>query len=59
MACHDEEVRRSVVGPLVVALLLAAVTVAGLASAGAAGFLVVVAGFSWLMATWSDRYRRR
>ena len=46
------------VGPLVAALLLVAVTVAGLASIGAAVFLVVVAGFSWLMATLSDRHRR-
>ncbi|MEE2769408.1 MAG: hypothetical protein VX833_09365 [Actinomycetota bacterium] len=50
--------RRSLVGPLVVALLLAVITAVGLASAGAAVFLVVVAGFSWLMAAWSDRYRR-
>ena len=40
------------------ALLLAAITVADLASTGAVVFLVVVAGFSWLMATWSDRYHR-
>ena len=41
------------------AILLAAITVTGLASTGAAVFLVMVAGFSWLMATWSDRYHRR
>jgi len=52
-------VRRSLVGPLVAALLLAGVIAAGFASIGAAVFLVVVAGFSWLMATWSDRYHRR
>ncbi len=59
MACHDGGVRRSVVGPLVAALLLAGIIAAGFASIGAAVFLVVVAGFSWLMATWSDRYHRR
>jgi len=52
-------VRRSVVGLLVAALLLAGITAAGFASIGAAVFLVVVAGFSWLMATWSDRDPRR